>query len=51
MKVLLELEFGFKLLLDMFPVFKCGRPAQILFLEFIKDGPADNRDEFTFSCC
>ena len=33
-----------RLLLDLFPVFRSGRAGQILFLEFSKDGPAENRD-------
>ena len=33
---------GAKLLLDLFPPFRGGRAAQILFLEFIKDGLGDN---------
>ena len=34
-------------LLDLFPVLKSGRAGQ-LFLEFIKDGLADNWDEFIY---
>ena len=35
-------------LLNLFPVFRSGRAAQLLFLEFIKDGLADLGDEFTY---
>ena len=38
---------GSELILSLFPAFKSGRAAQILFLEFIKDGPADLGYEFT----
>ena len=34
--------------LDLFPVFWDGGADQILFLEFSKDGPTENRDEFTY---
>ena len=35
-------------LLDLFLVFWSGGADQILFVEFSKDGPADNKDEFTY---
>ena len=35
-------------LLNLFPVFMSTRSVQIHFLEFSKDGPADNRDKFTY---
>ena len=44
-----EIPSGSGLLLYLFSVFWIGEAGQILFLEFSKDGPADNRDKFTYS--
>ena len=37
-----------ELFLNLSPSFKSGRACQILFLILIKDGPADNRNEFIY---
>ena len=37
-----------EILLNLFLVFRSGRAAQILFLEFIKDGPTNLGDECTY---
>ena len=42
------IPFGIDCLLNLFPVFRISKAGLILFLEFIKDGLADKRDEFTF---
>ena len=39
---------GSKVLLNMFPALKSAFAGQILILEFSKDGPADNSNEFTY---
>ena len=41
------LQSGSELLLNLFLVFRSGRAGPILYLESIKDGPADLGDEFT----
>ena len=35
-------------LLSLIPIFKSGITTQILFLKFIKDGPADLGDKFVY---
>ena len=35
-------------LLDLSPFSRSGRACQILFLEILKDGPVDLRNEFTY---
>ena len=43
-----DIPSGSELLLDLFPALSSGRAGQILFLEFIKDNPANLGDEFTY---
>ena len=42
-----DIPSGSELYLNLFPAFRSGRAAEILSLEFIKDGPADLGNEFT----
>ena len=46
-KYIADIPSDFELLLHLFQVFRISRAGQILFMEFIKDGLADNRDKFT----
>ena len=35
-------------LLNFFPFLRSGRACQTLFLKFLRNGPADFRDEFAY---
>ena len=54
LKSIADIPFGCELLPDLFPFLWIGGGGggggghQILFLEFSKDSPADNRYEFTY---